>query len=43
MSRLWGGIHFRHDNDQGLVVGHTIGAKVVAAMNQGGGAQVAER
>jgi hypothetical protein len=31
-SRLWGGIHFPHDNDQGLAVGTRLGAKVVARM-----------
>ena len=35
MSRLWGGIHFTHDNDQGLVVGRKIGAKTVRAMRHG--------
>jgi len=28
-SRLWGGIHYRQDNEQGLVVGKKIGEKVV--------------
>jgi len=32
LSRLWGGIHFPHDNDQGLAVGTRLGAKVVARM-----------
>jgi len=32
MSRLLAGIHFRHDNEQGLVVGTKIGKKVVRAM-----------
>ncbi len=32
MSRLWGGIHFPHDNDAGLAVGRQIGAKAVRAM-----------
>ena len=32
MSRLWAGIHFPHDNEQGLVVGRAIGAKVVQDM-----------
>jgi hypothetical protein len=32
MSRLWGGIHFPHDNDAGLSVGRQIGAKAVQAM-----------
>ena len=33
MSRLWAGIHFPHDNEQGLIVGHEIGMKVVQDMN----------
>jgi len=32
MSRLWGGIHFPQDDDQGLVVGRAIGALVVQDM-----------
>jgi hypothetical protein len=32
ISRLWGGIHFPHDNDQGLIVGRRIGRLVVARM-----------
>lgn len=32
LSRLWGGIHFPHDNDQGLAVGARLGAKAVARM-----------
>jgi len=32
MSRLWGGIHFPQDDDQGLVVGRAIGALVVEDM-----------
>ena len=32
LSRLWGGIHFPHDNDAGLAVGARLGAKVVARM-----------
>jgi membrane-associated phospholipid phosphatase len=35
-SRLLGGIHFRHDNDQGLAVGGRIGEKVVSAARQQG-------
>ena len=31
-SRLWAGIHFPHDNDQGLDVGTRLGARVVARM-----------
>jgi hypothetical protein len=33
MSRLWGGIHFRHDNEQGLLVGERIGAQVARLMH----------
>lgn len=32
ISRLWGGIHFRSDNDEGLRVGRGIGAEVLAAL-----------
>ena len=32
LSRFWGGIHFHHDDDQGLAVGERIGAKAVARM-----------
>ncbi len=32
VSRLWGGIHFRSDNDEGLKVGRGVGAEVVAAL-----------
>jgi hypothetical protein len=32
LSRLWAGIHFPHDNDQGLAVGTRLGARVVARM-----------
>jgi hypothetical protein len=35
-SRLLGGIHFRHDNDQGLAVGVRIGEKVVSTARQQG-------
>jgi hypothetical protein len=35
MSRLYGGIHFRHDNEEGTRVGAIIGERVVAKM-QGG-------
>jgi hypothetical protein len=31
-SRLWGGIHFPHDNDEGLAVGRRLGLKVVARL-----------
>jgi PAP2 superfamily/PEP-CTERM motif len=30
-SRLWGGIHFRFDNDAGLALGHKVGANVLAS------------
>lgn len=30
MSRLWGGIHFRSDNDEGLHLGRAVGEAVVA-------------
>lgn len=33
-SRLYGGIHFRHDNDQGAEVGLKIGDKVISVMRQ---------
>lgn len=36
ISRLYGGIHFQHDNDQGLAVGHQIGNKVVGVMQHDG-------
>lgn len=32
MSRLYGGIHFRHDNEEGTRVGAIIGARVVDRM-----------
>jgi len=32
-SRLYGGIHFRHDDDQGLALGRRIGEKVAARLN----------
>jgi hypothetical protein len=36
LSRLWAGIHFRHDNEQGLAMGRAIGARVVERMQIGG-------
>jgi hypothetical protein len=36
ISRFWGGIHFNHDNEQGLEVGERIGAKAVARMRHDG-------
>jgi hypothetical protein len=30
-SRLWGGIHFRFDNDAGLELGRNVGARVLAS------------
>ncbi|TMQ50141.1 MAG: vanadium-dependent haloperoxidase, partial [Candidatus Eisenbacteria bacterium] len=35
MSRLYGGIHFRHDNEQGTFCGTLIGQKVVKRMHVG--------
>lgn len=32
LSRFWGGIHFHHDDNQGLVVGRQIGEKTVRIM-----------
>jgi len=32
VSRLWGGIHFRHDNEEGSRLGAEIGARVVQRM-----------
>lgn len=32
MSRLWGGIHFRSDNDEGLRLGGAVGREVVARL-----------
>jgi len=31
MSRLWGGIRFRSDNDKGLRLGAAVGSEVLAA------------
>jgi hypothetical protein len=31
-SRLWGGIHFRGDNEEGLRLGRAVGAEVVASL-----------
>jgi hypothetical protein len=36
-SRLYGGIHFRHDNEQGSEVGRRIGERVVERMRAGRG------
>ena len=36
MSRLYGGIHYRFDNDQGLALGRKIGALAVARLRQRG-------
>jgi hypothetical protein len=35
MSRLYGGIHFRHDNEEGTRIGTTIGELVVEQMREG--------
>jgi hypothetical protein len=32
MSRLWGGIHFRSDNDEGLRLGRSVARDVLAAL-----------
>jgi hypothetical protein len=32
MSRLWGGIHFRSDNEEGLRLGQSVGGEVVARL-----------
>ncbi len=42
MSRLLGGIHFRHDNEQGLAVGKKIGRKVVHVMRHDRSMMLAE-
>jgi hypothetical protein len=34
LSRFWGGIHFSHDNDEGLAVGTRIGEKAVQRMQR---------
>ncbi len=34
ISRLWGGIHYPRDNDQGLAVGQLIGQRVVRVMHK---------
>ena len=34
MSRLYGGIHYRHDNEEGLALGRRIGQRVVAKLEQ---------
>lgn len=33
-SRFWAGIHFAHDNDEGLAVGTRIGEKAVQRMRR---------
>lgn len=35
ISRFYGGIHFHHDDNEGLVVGHQIGERVVERMRSG--------
>jgi hypothetical protein len=32
MSRLWGGIHFRSDNNEGLRLGTAVGQDVIASL-----------
>ena len=34
MSRLWGGIHFRSDNEQGLLLGDAVGLEVWASRQE---------
>jgi len=36
MSRLWGGIHFRQDNEQGTAIGRLVGEQAVERMQSGG-------
>jgi PAP2 superfamily protein len=43
MSRLYGGIHFRHDNEEGTRVGRIIGERVVERMRAAGGNLLTER
>ncbi len=35
MSRLYGGIHFRSDNEQGLALGYRVGRTVMERLNHG--------
>lgn len=42
MSRLWAGVHYRQDNDQGLLLGQMVGEKVVRDMRRGPHAIVAD-
>jgi hypothetical protein len=32
MSRLWAGLQFRHDTEQGLILGRSIGERAAARM-----------
>ncbi|MCW5631796.1 MAG: vanadium-dependent haloperoxidase [Rubrivivax sp.] len=41
MSRLYGGIHFRSDNEQGLALGRAVGRRVVQVAHGGPAALVA--
>ena len=41
MSRLYGGIHFRSDNEQGLTLGRNVAARVLAHMGKAPSAQSA--
>ncbi len=34
MSRLWAGIHFRSDNDQGLLLGQSVARDALARLGQ---------
>ncbi len=42
MSRLYGGIHFRSDNEDGLELGRKVGLRAVARSRDGTAAQFAE-
>jgi hypothetical protein len=41
LSRFWGGIHFQHDNEQGLYVGRHIGEKTLELMHRDRGGPIA--
>lgn len=34
-SRLWGGIHFRSDNEEGLQLGRSVGADILTSLRSG--------
>jgi hypothetical protein len=43
MSRLYGGIHFRSDNEQDLTLGRKIGGRVIAVRNAAAGTRPADQ